>query len=352
MGETGEVRLESIMMRKLDPLARRSAFAKVVAVLVAMLVVAGGGALAWYLLDKPAGDILDPEGAKAKREAAAKKREERAERTEASKAKTPSKPRPRIITNSLEMKFAFLPAGKFRMGSPDGEKGRDSNEGPAHEVEITAPFYIGVHEVTQSEFAQVMGRNTSSFSFERGNQERLKGVKNTLKFPVDSVTWTEANEFCLKLNDRIQERNAARVYRLPTEAEWEYACRAGTTTATSFGDSLGPKQANFNGEQPYGEAPVGPNLDRTSVVGSYPSNDFGLHDMHGNLYEWCQDIFGPYPAKGVKDPMGPEEGDYRVLRGGSWHQAGQHCRSASRLPAEPSRQEWYIGFRVVIPGGP
>lgn len=312
--------------------------AQVVAVIVAVLVVAGGGVLAWYFLDQPRGDKKEPLA-------------DAAEKTKPEKRvsdKTLGPPRPPVITNSIDMKLANLPAGKFRMGSPNSEKGRNGDEGPVHEVEITKPFYIGVHEVTQQQFARIMGRNPSAFSFERGNQDRLKDVSNTLKFPVDSVTWNEAVEFCEKLSQLIAERNANRVYRLPTEAEWEYACRAGAATAFAAGASLGGKQANCNGQEPYGDEPVGPSLPRTCNVGSYTANAFGLFDMHGNVYEWCQDWYAPYAAQAVKDPTGPEDGEFRILRGGSWHHGAQYCRSAARLSHLPSRQEWYIGFRVAM----
>jgi len=136
------------------------------------------------------------------------------------------------------------------------------------------------------------------------------------------------------------------VYTLPTEAQWEYACRAGTTTATAFGDSLSSKQANFNGDYPYGGASKGPNLGRTTDVGSYPANAWGFHDMHGNVWEWCSDWYGDYPDGSASDPVGPSAGSDRVLRGGRWDFHGQNCRSANRYRYGPDFRRYDLGFRV------
>jgi formylglycine-generating enzyme required for sulfatase activity len=253
------------------------------------------------------------------------------------------------ITNSIGMKFVQIPAGKFLMGSPKEEENRDRDEAQ-HEVEITKPFYLGIHEVTQGQYEQVMAINPSYFSASRDGKEIVKG-KDTSQFPVDSVSWEEARKFCVKLSELPDEKLAGRSYRLPTEAEWEYACRGGASTykPVHFGDSLSSNQANFHGSYPYGRAPTAGNLQRPCEVGSYPANAFGLCDMHGNVWEWCQDWYGPYPANTsiVRDPTGPKTGTERILRGGSWYSPGSSCRSANRDKNRPGHRDRYIGFRVV-----
>ena len=229
-----------------------------------------------------------------------------------------------------------IPPGTFTMGSPASEANRGSDEVP-HLVEISKEFYIGQHEVTQAEYEQVMGTNTSHFK--GGN------------LPMENVSWVEANEYCTRLTAR--ERTAGRLrlgheYRLPTEAQWEYACRAGTTTATAFGRSLSSVQANFNGENPYQNGSKGPALRKTTPVGKYGTNAFGLYDMHGNVWEWCADYFGKYPKGSLKDPTGPEKGELRVNRGGGWDSLGENCRSARRDGNRPNDRLNDLGFRVVL----
>jgi formylglycine-generating enzyme required for sulfatase activity len=167
---------------------------------------------------------------------------------------------------------------------------------------------------------------------------------DTSLFPVEA-SWDQAVSFCKKLSELSEEKKAGRVYRLPTEAEWEYACRAGTTTETAFGDTLSSLQANFNGNAPFGDAPKGPHLKRTTRVGSYKPNAWGLHDMHGNVWEWCSDWLDDdyYARSPVEDPKGPETGKQHVVRGGAYFYTGEHCRSATR--SHPVRAG--IGFRVV-----
>ena len=147
---------------------------------------------------------------------------------------------------------------------------------------------------------------------------------------------------------------AGRAYRLPTEAEWEYACRGGANSSTpfSFGGSLSSTQANFDGDYPYGGAAREPYLQRTTAVGSYPPNAYGLFDMHGNVWEWCQDWFGPYSRKSVKDPTGASTGEHRVLRGGSWYNGGSDCRAACRVHDDPGSRDHDGGFRVVCVAAP
>jgi formylglycine-generating enzyme required for sulfatase activity len=237
---------------------------------------------------------------------------------------------PREITNSIGMKLVLIPAGHFRMGSPATEKGRGPDE-EQHEVEITRPFYLGACEVTQEEYQKVMNANPSHFS------AKGKG-KDMGRLPVESVSWEEAVEFCRKLSKRPQE-GGSRTYRLPTEAEWERACRGGVLShqVFHFGNSLSSEQANFDGREPYSDAAPGQTLSRTTPVGSYGrKNPFRLLDMHGNVWEWCSDWYNK---------------DHPVLRGGSWKAPPRQCRSASRRGLGPGERADDVGFRVVLAVG-
>jgi formylglycine-generating enzyme required for sulfatase activity len=196
------------------------------------------------------------------------------------------------ITNSIGMQLALIPSGTFLMGSPDSEAERSDNQGPRHQVTITRPFYLGVYPVTQRPYAAVMGINPASFNEANGGGP---------DHPVENVSWDEAVEFCKRLSDRPEEKQSGRVYGLPTEAEWEYACRGGASFSSPFhyGASLSSTQANFDGNHPYGGAARGPYLQKTSKVGSYKPNAFGLFDLHGNVWEWCHDWYGEkYYASG------------------------------------------------------
>ena len=254
----------------------------------------------------------------------------------------------RTMTNSIDMQLARIPAGKFTMGSPLSEVERENEEVP-HTVEITRPFYMGVYEVCQAEFAAVMGRREQAI-FRSGNG-------GSDEHPMEDVYWKDAVAFCDGLSARAEEKKAGRLYRLPSEAEWEYACRAGSTTTFSFGDSLSSSQANFNGNYPYGQAKRGPYLRKTAKVGSYQPNRFGLYDMHGNVAEWCADFYDKnyYRDSPREDPLGPPLGvistDYNrfylVIRGGSWLDDARGCRSAYRYRAMPRNRYRIIGFRVV-----
>ena len=223
------------------------------------------------------------------------------------------------ITNSIGMDLKLLPAGVFTMG----------DEGAEHEVRLTNPFMLGVYEVTQSQYERVMGNNPSRFN----------GDNN----PVERVSWDDAVEFCRKLSALLSEKAAGRVYRLPTEAEWEYACRAGTTTEYSFGDDdsrLGD-YAWFGGNSG----------DRTYPVGGKKPNAWGLYDMHGNVWEWCQDRYGAYPGHAITNPSGPNSGSDRVGRGGGWVSPVESCRSGSRRGEYPSLRyvnSGNFGFRVCL----
>ncbi len=251
---------------------------------------------------------------------------------------------PKEVTNSIGMKLALIPAGKFLMGSPKDEEGRSSNE-EQHEVSITKPFYLGVDVVTQAEYEKVMGNNPSWFSAKGDGRDDVKDM-DTGQFPVESVSWDDAVAFCKKLSELPEEKKAGRVYRLPTEAEWEYACRAGTKTVFHYGDSLSSKQANFDGGFPYGGADKGPYLARTAKVGTYAANAFGLYDMHGNVWQWCQDWYTDKPPGG-EDPEVTTAASYRVVRGGSWFYYGRYCRSARRSRGEPGSRRSDLGFRVA-----
>jgi formylglycine-generating enzyme required for sulfatase activity len=252
------------------------------------------------------------------------------------------------IENSIGMKLKLIPKGDFMMGSPKDEKDRSEDEGPQHRVWITKPFYMGVYTVTQKQYEKVMSENPSYFSASGGGKERVKGL-DTDDFPVDSVSWHDAKKFCDKLSALPKEKKAGRVYRLPREAEWEYACRAGTTTPFHYGKSLSSEQANFDGNYPYGGADKGPYLKRPSKVGSYKPNAWGLYDMHGNVWQWCQDWYKKdyYAESDKEDPKGPESGTARVLRGGSRYSNGWVCRAADRGRFVPGRRLDIVGFRVV-----
>jgi formylglycine-generating enzyme required for sulfatase activity len=282
---------------------------------------------------------------------------------QADKAEAPrAAPDGKVITNSIGMKLASIPAGKFLMGSPPDEKERNANE-EQHEVIITKPFYMGVYEVTQGEFEQVMGKAWMKANYVTAHFNEANG--GGPDYPMDNVLWRHAVEFCTKLSELPAEKEAGRRYRLPTEAEWEYACRAGTTTAFHYGDTLSSSQANCNGNFPYGGAEKGPYLRKTTKVGSYKPNAFGLYDMHGNVAEWCSDWYDKDyyrnspkedpkgPAKGVlptgyKNRGTPGEGEfYRVIRGGCWLDDARGCRSAYRYRAMATDGYRLIGLRVV-----
>lgn len=252
------------------------------------------------------------------------------------------------LANSIGMRFNRIQSGEFLMGSPDSDPGAQDDEKPQHRVRISKPFYMGIFEVTQAEFEGIMHGNPSSFTRTGLLKDAPKDLDPS-RLPVDNVTWYAAVEFCERLSNLPREKKAGRIYRLPSEAEWEYACRAGTTTSFSFGDALSSEQANFNGAHPFGRARAGPFLNRTATVGSYEPNAFGLYDMHGNLHEWCQDRFDRdyYKASPVENPHGPGKGNSRVIRGGDWYSDGRDCRSAFRYADIPEGRFYALGMRVV-----
>jgi uncharacterized protein (TIGR02996 family) len=252
------------------------------------------------------------------------------------------------VVNSIGMRLALIPPGRFRMGSPADEAQRSKDEA-AHEVEITRPLYLGVFLVTQAQWQRVMGSNPSWFCATGGGKDEVAGL-DTSDFPVEQVSWEDAQTFLERLTALPQEKEKGWQYRLPSEAEWEYACRGGaSSTAFCFGNSLSSFRANFIGDCPYGGADKGPSLGRTCPVGSYRPNAFGLCDMHGNVWEWCSDWYaGDYYGKSSpQDPPGPAEGPLRVIRGGCWRNDGRRCRSAFRLRNGPGRRNDGVGFRVA-----
>ncbi|MCA9028284.1 MAG: formylglycine-generating enzyme family protein [Planctomycetaceae bacterium] len=252
------------------------------------------------------------------------------------------------ITNSIGMNLVHIPAGEFMMGAADDDLEAREDEKPQHQVRITKPFLMGQYEVTQAEYEKVMGTNPSWFSSTGAGQKKVMGL-DTSNFPVDNVSWDDAMAFCAKLSELPAEKDAGRRYRLPTEAEWQYACRAGTTTPFHYGDSMTSTQANINGRFPFGGAPRGPYLGRTTEVGSYEPNAFGLYDMHGNVAEACADWFGReyYNESPTGDPQGPAEGADRIVMGGSWSADAFRCRCTHRRSNATSGAAQYFGFRVV-----
>jgi len=222
------------------------------------------------------------------------------------------------LGKDVKLEMVLVPVGKFKMGLPASEKERSDNE-LQHEVTLTKPFYMGKYEVTQEQWESVMGNNPS---------KRTKGAK----LPVTDVSWIDCQEFIKKLNKKTDGG-----YRLPTDAEWEFACRAGTSTAYSFGDKITPKEANYSGSK----------IDKPVAVGSYKANAFGLYDLHGNVWEWCEDWYADCTAEAVTDPKGPATGEYRVLRGGSFGYDGSCARSSSRLYDSPTNRCDVGGFRLA-----
>lgn len=232
-----------------------------------------------------------------------------------------------ITTNSLGMKFAWIPPGTFLMGSPESELERINDE-LQHKVTLTKGFHIGVYLVTQEEWSAVMGSNPSFY----------KNKDN----PVEQVSWYDCHEFLKKL-----QRKDGTPYRLPTEAEWEYACRAGTKTPFYFGETISADQVNYDGSRAYGNGKRGTNRKQPTPVGSFPANPWGLYDMHGNVWEWCEDWYGKYSEKDDVDPQGPVTGGRRVLRGGSFHSPPSKARSAYRSYYVPTNRFTGFGVRLV-----
>jgi formylglycine-generating enzyme required for sulfatase activity len=274
------------------------------------------------------------------------------------------------VENSIGMRLVSIPAGKFLMGPTDAEKNNPFEPGKQR-VKVAEPFLLGAYEVTQQEFATVMGRNPSFFSKTAPGGMSL-GTLDPQRFPVEQVSWFDAIEFCNRLSEKEKltahykieapqrdEAGAlidARVtiaggngYRLPSEVEWEYACRAGTDTPFSFGSTLNGTQANADGGYPYGSQ-RGPALGRTTTAGSYKPNAFGLYDMHGNVWEWCWDAYQLQPNLERLAPGNPApaaSGAERINRGGSFFFLCTFCRSAYRGKNSPATCVNTTGFRVA-----
>jgi formylglycine-generating enzyme len=245
------------------------------------------------------------------------------------------------------LELIWAPAGRFRMGTPRTEPERRPGEDQV-DVTLTKGFWIGKFAVTQAQWRSVMGSMPGELSAGAGDD-----------YPIYNMNHFEAEDFCIRLTAR--ERATARLpvgwaFRLPTEAQWEYAGRAGTTTATSFGDRLSSYQANFRGNKPYNGAPLGPALGRTAPVGSYPPNPWGLYEVHGNVFEWCRDWFHDRLLGGADPDLhdaaataapNRTQSLSRSRRGGCWADEGWPCRSGFRLRFEPERRADHIGLRVV-----
>jgi formylglycine-generating enzyme required for sulfatase activity len=224
----------------------------------------------------------------------------------------------------VKMEMVLIPAGEFPMGSPDSDKNAHSDEKPQHRVRITKPFYLGKYPVTQEQWEALMGGNPSSFS----------GPKN----PVDTVAWAICQKFLEKLNRKFDAKPGK--FELPTEAQWEYACRAGSTTRYCFGDD----ESQLSKYAWYGKN----SGVKTHTIGEKKPNAWGLYDMHGNIWEWCADWYDGYKSFPVDDPSGPATGTTRVIRGGGGKFAASLCRSASRIHFEPWQSFSSLGFRVCL----
>ena len=286
-----------------------------------------------------------------------------------------SKAPPKEIANSIGMKLTFISKGSFVMGHQAKEPGAKKEDKP-HRVKITNGFYMGTYEVTQEQYELIMGKNPSLYQGERllENKEIVKKLVPGIvgyNHPVEAVSWNDAVEFCKKLSELPEEKQAGRVYRLPTEAEWEYACRAGSTTAYHcgnseeylrqfawFGDNSGEREVDSsrlfkesNGDLSKYVKRMDENRNTTHPVGQKKPNVWGLYDMHGNVWEWCSDWHGDYPSRDVVDPKGPNVGTERVHRGGCYMVEAATCRSAIRNSDKPDKQYFYAGFRVVMEQG-
>ncbi|MFN5952825.1 MAG: formylglycine-generating enzyme family protein [Dolichospermum sp.] len=230
-----------------------------------------------------------------------------------------------------KLQMAAIPGGTFMMGSPENEARRKDNEGPQHQVTVPS-FFMGKYPVTQAQYQAIMGNNPSYF----------KG-RNC---PVEQVSWNNAVAFCEKLSQKI-----GKTYRLPSEAEWEYACRAGTTTPFYFGESITPDLVNYDGNYPYASAPKGWYRRQTTDVGFFPPNAFGLYDMHGNVWEWCLDDWvDSYNNAAIAGSAVTSSSKSKLLRGGSWYFNPVYCRSAFRDYVFAGFDSYDLGFRVVCSG--
>ncbi len=231
------------------------------------------------------------------------------------------------LDNGVTLEMVYLEGGTFQMGSSPEDPGHYGIEAPVRNITLSG-FWIGRHLVTQAQYLSVMGTNPAFFT---GDNR-----------PVERVSWHDAMAFCRTLSSSIDG-----TFTLPTEAQWEYACRAGTLTSFSFGDCLDTAHANYDGRRPFEECPTGDFRGETWDVGSGQPNLWGLYDMHGNLWEWCLNWHGPYSPGDAVNPAGPASGQIRILRGGAWDLHQRHCRSAHRTGGEPQTRWGNQGFRIV-----
>jgi formylglycine-generating enzyme required for sulfatase activity len=250
----------------------------------------------------------------------------------------------KTLTNSIGMKLALIPKGSFLMGAPPDEVGSSDNESQ-HSVTISEDFYLGIHEVTQGEYEKVMGKNPSEFQGDKIAERhpvtgRIVKQIDSSNHPVENISWEDAVAFCKKLSELPEEKRARRVYRLPSEAEWEYACRAGSESAYCFGED-----AKSLGDYAWYGATL---PQQTHPVGGKKPNAWGLYDMHGNVWERCWDLYGDYPTEAMTDPIGPKIGFDYVARGGGWQNDATACRSAIRSRSSPSNRTSLTGFRVAL----
>lgn len=252
---------------------------------------------------------------------------------------------PKFVTNSVNMTMVLIPRGEFVMGSPKNEPNRRADE-QLHKVILTKDYYLGCYEVTQAQYCKVMGINPSHSQGEAfASLLTTESAENrdfpTAELPVEMVKWSDAVEFCRKLSEQPEEKALKRTYRLPTEAEWEYACRAGSVTSYSFGDN-----SNLLGEYAwYVENSNG----TTHRVGSKKSNNWGLFDMHGNVDEWCADTTSFFDSSPLTDPLIELPGRAGIVRGGSWESKDFMCRSAVRVATDRERDHCSgTGFRVAL----
>jgi formylglycine-generating enzyme required for sulfatase activity len=269
---------------------------------------------------------------------------------------------PVAFENSVGMRFVLIPPGSFMMGSrdpaavvagrcnmPNAQAGWFYDEYPRHKVTLTGAFYLSTNELTQESYEAITYPKPRKDTDKTISEQYPAGFKGA-RHPVVNVSWSDAEKFCKALSAQTAEKG--REYALPTEAQWEYACRAGTETPFSFGETISTDQANYHGDYTYGDGRKGKSREKPLPVGSLPPNAWGLYDMHGNVSEWCADWYGEYGSAGESDPQGPATGQERVLRGGSWRSYPGACRSAVRLKSHMGESSHYIGFRVrcAVPG--
>jgi formylglycine-generating enzyme required for sulfatase activity len=261
------------------------------------------------------------------------------------------------MTNAVGMQLAWVTPGTFTMGSPVEEAGRRDDEGPAHPVTISRPFYLAARETTVAQFRAFMQAMRYRTEAEADGVGALRWDEDRKTWEADpDCTWSHPGRVpeddepvtCVSRRDALTfcywlSKTEGKTYRLPTEAEWEYACRAGSTTPFAAGAVLSPGQANFGAGGP----------GRPTRAGSFPANAWGLCDLHGNVWEWCADSYSPtyYHDSPARDPLGPRLGDLGVVRGGSWRGAAPDCRSAARLGVPIGTRRTDVGFRVVLEAG-